>query len=86
LLTERMNCMKYAKPAAQMKSEIEQVVEESSRKLLQVSIPPVKYWLLSGVLRRSPDDRALQQAIKECEAYPPRLRLLSKLGRMEPGR
>ena len=63
-----------------MKSEIEQVVEESSRKLLQISTPPVKYWLLSDVLRRSTDDRVLQQAIKECETYPPRLRLLGKLG------
>ena len=62
-----------------MKAEIGRVIEESSRKLLQISIPPVKYWLLSDVLRKSPDDRMLQQTMKECETYPPRLRLLRAL-------
>ncbi|MGB2581345.1 MAG: prenyltransferase/squalene oxidase repeat-containing protein [Thermoplasmata archaeon] len=62
-----------------MKAEIGRVVEESSRKLLQISTPPVKYWLLSDVLRKSPDDRMLQQTIKECETYLPRLRLLRAL-------
>ncbi len=55
------------------------MVEESSRKLLQISIPPVKRWLLSDVLCKSHEDGALQRAMKECETYPPRLRLLRTL-------
>jgi hypothetical protein len=62
-----------------MSADIRSVVEESSRKLFQISTPPVRYWLLSDVLRKGPDDAMLQQTVKECEAYPPRLRLLRTL-------
>jgi hypothetical protein len=57
-------------------SEIERVVEETSRKLLQVSVPPVKYWLLVDTLLKDEKDPQVQRTIAECATYPPRLRLL----------
>ena len=63
-----------------MISEIRRVVEESSRKLLQVSTPPVRYWLLKDAMLRGPEDGVLQRTIEECRVYPPRIKLLSALG------
>ncbi len=62
-----------------MLTEIRRAVDESARKLLQISIPPVRFWLLSDVMKKDTDDPILKQAIKECEIYPPRLRLLGSL-------
>ncbi|HIH01311.1 TPA: hypothetical protein HA259_04430, partial [Thermoplasmata archaeon] len=62
-----------------MISEIRRVVEESSRKLFQISTPPVRYWLLSDVMRKGPDDQVLQRTREECRTYPPRLKLLKTL-------
>ena len=59
--------------------EIERVVQESSRKLLQVSVPPVKYWLLVDTLGRDEGDSLLRKTVAECKAYPPRMRLLESM-------
>lgn len=60
-------------------SDIEKVVQTSSRKLLQVSFPPVKYWLLVDTLGRDERDPLVQRTIAECKVYPPRLKLLRTL-------
>ncbi|MBU1158352.1 MAG: hypothetical protein KKE24_03330 [Candidatus Thermoplasmatota archaeon] len=62
-----------------MLTEIRRTVDESARKLLQISIPPVRFWLLSDVMKKDSDDPVLKQTIKECETYPPRLHLLDSL-------
>jgi hypothetical protein len=60
-------------------SEIDRVVQESSRKLLQVSVPPVKHWLLVETLERDMSDPIVQRTLAECKAYPPRLKLIKTL-------
>jgi hypothetical protein len=62
-----------------MLSEIREMVDESSRKLHQISLPPVRFWLLYDVMKKPLDDPQVQQAVAECRAYPPRLRLLNSL-------
>jgi len=62
-----------------MLSEIDRVVLESSRKLLQVSVPPVKYWLLVDTLGKDESDPLVQRTVAECKAYPPRLKLIGTL-------
>ena len=62
-----------------MIAEIRRVVEESSRKLFQVSTPPVRYWLMKDVLGKGPEDQMLRKTVEECETYPPRVRLLQLL-------
>jgi hypothetical protein len=57
-------------------SEIDRVVQESSRKLLQVSVPPVKYWLLVDTLGKEESDPLVQRTIAECGKYPPKVRLI----------
>ena len=59
--------------------EIERVVEETSRRLLQISVPPVKYWLLVDTLGRDQSDPLLRSVIEECRAYPPRVRLIKSM-------
>lgn len=61
-------------------SEIDPIVESSSRKLLQTAVPPVRYWLLTQVMDRSERDPAVRAALRECDAYRPKLKLLEKLG------
>ncbi len=61
------------------KAEFEGVVEHSARKLMQVSSPPVRYWLMTQVMGKDGDDRLLRQTILECERFPPRTKLLAKL-------
>lgn len=60
-------------------SEIDRVVQETARKLLQVSVPPVKYWLLVDTLGKEDSDPLVQRTIAECKAYPPRLNLIKTL-------
>jgi hypothetical protein len=62
-----------------MLSEIERVVQESTRKLLQVSVPSIKYWLLVDALERDQSDPLVQRAVAECKVYPPRLKLIRTL-------
>ncbi len=60
--------------------EIENIVQISSRKLMQDAAPPVRYWLLRQVLERGEKDRQVQMTLRECASYPPKLKLLRKLG------
>jgi hypothetical protein len=57
-------------------SEIDRVVQETARKLLQVSVPPVKYWLLVDTLGMDENDPLVQRTITECETYAPMVRLI----------
>lgn len=60
-------------------SDIDRVVQESSRKLLQVSVPPVKYWLLVDTLGMNVNDPLVKRTIAECKVYPPRVKLINEL-------
>jgi hypothetical protein len=62
-----------------MLSEIERVVQESTGKLLQVSVPPVRYWLLVDTLGKDIDDPQVRRTIEECRSYLPRLKILRSL-------
>lgn len=59
--------------------EIERVVNQSANKLLHTSSPPVRCWLLTQVTNRDKDDVMMDEAIRQCEAYPPKVKLLDKL-------
>lgn len=59
--------------------ELRKVIDESSRRLLQVSDPPVRCWLLSDVLGKSVEDLIFQRALEECESYPPKVKLLKAM-------
>lgn len=61
------------------KNEIDKIIRESSKRLLEVAPAPVRYWLMWDVLRVDEDDPRLQTVIQECRTYPPRLRLLESL-------
>jgi hypothetical protein len=63
----------------ELKAEIDRVVEDSSRKLLKSAPPPVRYWLLSDVLLRPPDDRELVSTVAQCKTHQPRLKLLEEM-------
>lgn len=60
-------------------SDIERAVESSSQKLLQMSVPPVKYWLLRQVLDKDEKDPAVQHAFDGANSYPPKLKLLKRM-------
>jgi len=60
-------------------SELERVVEESSRKLFQISKSPVRYFLLTDIMGMTADDALVQQTMEECRRYPARVKLLSTL-------
>ena len=60
-------------------SEITGIVEESSRKLLQISIPAVRFYLLADILEASETDPLVQRAADECRRSPMRLKLLQTL-------
>ncbi|MCJ7606701.1 MAG: hypothetical protein MUO94_02495 [Thermoplasmata archaeon] len=62
-----------------MKQEISRVVEDSARKLLQISVPPIRRWVLEDLMNKGEEDAVLQRTIEECEIYPPRVSLLSSL-------
>jgi hypothetical protein len=59
--------------------EIAKVVQETSRNLLQVSVPPVRYWLLTDTMGVGPDNPLVKRTIEECKTYPPRIRLLKAM-------
>ncbi len=59
-----------------LEDEIDRVVQESSRKLLQVSVPPVKYWLLTDTLGKDERDPIVRRTLEECRTYPPRVKLI----------
>jgi len=60
-------------------SYLRNVVEQSSRRLLQVSIPPVRFWLLRDVMDRGESDILFRRTIEECELFPARLKLLNAI-------
>jgi len=59
--------------------EIERTVEQSSRKLYQLSSPPVRYWLLTQVMGKDEHDGVLKDTLRQCETYLPKVKLLAKL-------
>jgi len=59
--------------------EIERIVDHSSSRLLQMSSPPVKYWLMAQVLGKDESDAVFRETIKQCVKYPRKVRLLAKL-------
>jgi len=61
------------------RSELEPIIEESTRRLLQISIPPVRYFVYWDVMAKSHEDSLVKKALKECETYPPRIKLLQAL-------
>ncbi len=62
-----------------LQDEIEQVVQESTRRLLQISRPPIRFYLLTDIMARPLDDPLVQKTLEECARYPPRVRMLEKL-------
>jgi hypothetical protein len=63
----------------ELKDEIDEAVRDSSRKLLRVAPPPVRYWLLWDVFQRPPDDPEIMAAVEGCRTYPPRLKLMDAI-------
>ncbi len=59
--------------------EINQVVEQSTQRLLKVATPPVKFWTLTYVMGKREDDLNVQKAFEETTIYGPKLKLLAKL-------
>jgi hypothetical protein len=59
--------------------EIQGIVEESSRKLLQISRPAVRFYLLADTEERPLDDPQVVQAVDETRQMPKRNRLLRTL-------
>lgn len=60
-------------------SHLSNIIEQSSRRLLQVSVPPVRYWLLRDVMGRDASDIMMQRTVDECERFPARLKLLKAI-------
>lgn len=61
-------------------SEIGNVIDGSSRKLLQNAVPPVRYWLLKQVMDKEDRSADVRKAMEGCATYRPKLKLLEKLG------
>jgi hypothetical protein len=59
--------------------EIQRIIDESSRKLLQISRPPVRFYLLADAKERPLDDPQVIQAANEMRHMPQRNRLLHTL-------
>ena len=55
------------------------LVEQSSRKLYQVAPPPVRFWLLTQVMEVEERSSRVQNVLKECMNYKPKVMLLEKL-------
>ncbi len=57
-------------------SELAAIVDESSRKLLQVSIPAVRFYLLTDIMGLDESDPRVRKAVDECRRAPKRRKLL----------
>ncbi|HUS56462.1 MAG TPA: hypothetical protein VMW88_04895 [Thermoplasmata archaeon] len=57
-------------------ADIQRIIDESARKLLQSSSPSVRYWVLRDVMQKGEEDSDLQRTLAECEHYPARQRLI----------
>lgn len=62
-----------------MYNEVQSIVEESSRKLLQISRPPVRFYLLADVKELPLDDPQVINTLNEMKQMPRRIRLLQTL-------
>lgn len=62
-----------------LRKEIDNVVAASSKKLLPIAPPPIRYWLLWDVMQKPSDDPQVLSALEDCASYPPRVKLLSSL-------
>ena len=60
-------------------SELLSIVQESSRKLLQISIPAVRFYLLTDVMEMRDDDPLVLRAADEIRRAPKRIKLLDTL-------
>ncbi len=60
-------------------TEIDYVVDNSSRRLLQTAVPPVQYWLLRQVMDKGERYPLFRRTLHECAVYRPKLKLLEKL-------
>ncbi len=60
-------------------AEMRRVVDESARRLLKDSVPPVRTWLLEYIMDKGREDLALQRAFAEAERFPPRVKLIKTL-------
>jgi len=59
--------------------EIRNMIEQSSKKILQISRPPVRFYILAGAEERPLDDPQVMQAWNEMRQMPQRNRLLQTL-------
>jgi hypothetical protein len=59
--------------------DIRSLVGQSSRMLYPISHPPVKYWLMTQVMELSDDDEELEECLRNCMNYKPKVKLLQKL-------
>ncbi|HEX7393269.1 MAG TPA: hypothetical protein VF374_10040 [Thermoplasmata archaeon] len=62
-----------------LQKDIERIVEETSGKLFQISIPAVRYYILTDIMGRQDDDAIVRKTLGECRKYRPRARLLETL-------
>ncbi len=60
-------------------SPINRIVDESSRKLLQIASPSVRYWVLTDIMQKGKEDREVQRTLDECRTYRPMLRLVESI-------
>jgi len=60
-------------------SDINRVVDESARKLLQSSSPSVRYWALVDIVHKDREDHAVQRVLDECKTYPLMLRQMKSI-------
>ena len=61
------------------RTQMDQAIEQSAQRLLKVAIPPVRFWLLTYIMQKGPEDHDSQKALDESKRYGPRVRLLEKL-------
>lgn len=62
-----------------LQKDIERIVEETTGKLFQISIPAIRYYILTDIMGRAEDDAIVVKTRRECAQYRPRVRLLETL-------
>ena len=60
-------------------TELDQAIDQSAQRLLKVAVPPVRFWLLTYIMQKGPEDHDVQKALDESKRYSPRVKLLEKL-------
>ncbi len=61
------------------RAQAERVVQESTRKLMQMAVAPIRYWLLLYVLGMDKGAALARRTAEECRTYGPRVKLLQTL-------